>query len=260
MPQSPPPDGERTPARPFPRPPAPPDWGPPQPHPWPYSPPPPPQPEPRRPRRRLWVVIAAVQFAVIAALVAWIAWPAVMRAIPGAVRAEVLTPAEAGDAVGVPLHAGASRSEPPPPPRADPPECAVAAGPTTRAVYAPGWTRFHSATYQDSAESTVVTQVIGTYPDRARATEVFGALSDGVSGCDAARRIGETTSSWSYGVYTTSPDVLIWIGFQDGAPWACFRQARLEGSSVLQVSVCQAGDGAPATARLAERFFGRAGA
>ncbi|WP_433870516.1 sensor domain-containing protein [Saccharopolyspora sp. CA-218241] len=263
MTQSQPPDEERFPHTSTAYPP-PPDWG----------PPPPSQPSRVRrllsPRGRHWVVLAAVQFAVIVALVGWLAWPAAMRAIPGTVQASVLTPEEASEVLGVTLHDGTSWSEPPPPLGADPAECAVAVGPATRAVYAPGWSTFHAVTYQDSAEIAdhVVIQVLGEYPERDAAAAAFGTLAEGVGGCGSAVRTatdretsGESVSNWVYEVYAATPDRLIWIAFEDdGNDWACFRQARLDGSSLLQAAVCQGGDGAPAAQRIAERFFSRAGA
>lgn len=218
--------------------------------------------------RRHWVVLAVAELAVLVAVLAWILWPAVLRATPGTVQATVLSPDEVGAAVGVTLRATTSSHEPPPPLEADSPACAAAVGPATTTVYERGWSRFYSVTYQDSDEVAehVVTQVLGAYPDREKAAEAFRALST-VDGCNDAERTAidertkaEIVSNWYYDVYSSTQDRLIWIAYQDdGDIWACYRQARLMERMLLQVAVCEAGDGAPATAAIADQLARRVG-
>ncbi|GAA3356607.1 sensor domain-containing protein [Saccharopolyspora gregorii] len=218
---------------------------------------------------RHWAVIAGAEFLVLTGVLAWVLWPAAVRAVPGTVQATVLSADEVGSALGVTLASTTSSSEPPPPLVADSDACTAAVGPATTTVYGRGWNRFYSVTHQDSEEVAehVVTQVLGSYPEQGRAVAAFRELSEGVNGCDEAERTvvddwstDEITSNWFYDVYATTPDSLIWIAYQDGGDvWACYRQARLKGRTLLQVAVCEAGDGAPATAVVADRLASRVG-
>jgi hypothetical protein len=222
------------------------------------------------PKRRRWLLLVT---AVVAALVlvgaGWWARalvsdaPAtVPRAAPGTVQASVLTPDQVSALTGTTLVSGTGASEPPPPLSASPGNCAVAVGPTTRSVYARGWTAYLSATYQDPAAvpEHTVTQALGVYPDRDQARAVFSTLTKGVKECRTAVRSaeGRRTSKWSYAVGTATSDTLTWTSTQNsGGGWACYRKARLKGRTVLQASVCQAGDGKPAVTAIAARFAGK---
>jgi len=181
--------------------------------------------------------------------------------IPGTVQASMLGVDEVSARVGTELLNGGSTSEPPPPLSADPATCAVAVGPATQSVYAPGWTAFWSQTFSDANGDHTVTQVLGLYPDDGQAGKVFATLTDGVKGCTSAVRTDEeSTSKWVYAVDTADSGALVWTATQDAADgWACYRHARLKGKVVLQVAVCEVGNGKQAVAKIADQFAGRVG-
>lgn len=217
------------------------------------------------PRRRRWWIIAVVVVVLVAGGgVTWWLWPSSADAVPGTVQASVLSADEVSKTVGQTLRSEHGISAPPPALPSDPPTCVVAVGPATEAVYGPGWTMFGSVTYQDSdsAADHTVTQVIGRYSTRDQAGQVFGSLSEGVRGCKSAVRAdedgGQRASKWFYTVDKNTADTVSWKATQVGGDgWACYRQARLKGRAVLQVAVCEAGDGSQAAATIADQFAGR---
>jgi hypothetical protein len=114
--------------------------------------------------------------------------------------------------------------------------------------------------YQDTTAEHVVTLVLGVYPDQTQARSAFGTLTKGLAGCTVAVRTnqGHSSAKWTYAVNTTAADSVAWMATQDaGAGWACFRQACRKGTALLQVSVCQAGDGRQAVGMITERFAAR---
>ncbi|KDN87255.1 hypothetical protein KCH_09720 [Kitasatospora cheerisanensis KCTC 2395] len=216
---------------------------------------------------RWWAASAvAVLLVAVAAGVVWWQWPAGDEEPPvvaGTVQAVVLPADEVSKAVGSTLNALTRASEPAPPLAADPPGCSVAVGPATSVVYQGGWTAFVSVAQQDAADAAdhTATQTVGRYADADSAGEVFGTLTDGVKACTAAVRdaSGASASRWTYRVSRATDSVLSWTATQDqGGGWACYREARLTGSTVLQAAVCQAGDGGPAARTLADRMAERA--
>ncbi|MEL5958280.1 sensor domain-containing protein [Streptomyces sp. CLV115] len=217
-----------------------------------------------RTRRRRALVLAALVLVVLVGSVVWWRWSADdgPRVVAGTVQATVLTSREVSGAVGTTLNTETRVSEPAPSTQADPPGCSVAVGPATTVVYQRGWTAFLSVVHQDSdtvAEHTV-TQTVGRYATGARAGEVFDALTDGINACtNAVRKApGGETSRWAYQVDSTAAGALAWTATQDqGGGWACYREARLKASTVLQTAVCQAGDGRSAARTLADRMAGR---
>nr|CEL21531.1 hypothetical protein [Kibdelosporangium sp. MJ126-NF4]CTQ95902.1 hypothetical protein [Kibdelosporangium sp. MJ126-NF4] len=182
------------------------------------------------------------------------------KVAPGTIEATFLPLDEVSALVGTTLAAQQSVSEPPRPLSADPPVCAVAVGPATVSVYARGWRSFGSVSYQDSSTEHVVTQVLGVYPDETGAKAAFETLSSGLAQCPTAVRANPDRgmAKWSYKVDTTVTDSVGWTASQDGGDgWACARQARRKGNALIQVSVCQAGDGKPAAAAILDKFAGR---
>lgn len=213
-------------------------------------------------RRRRWVAAGVVAVLVGAGVTWWVFGSRIRGAIPGTVEASVLTAEETSLVLGTSLLAETSASEPPSALTAEPPACSVAVGPATQAVYGTAWTAFRSVAYQDSADVAdhTVTQTVARYPEPSDAAAVFRLLADGLANCPAAVRTdplrGEST--WAYEVAASGPESLAWSAIQDaGDGWACHRQARVKGTTVLQVSVCQAGDGAPLAAQLADRVASR---
>lgn len=220
------------------------------------------------PRRLLTLGAAAV---VLVGALTVLLWPSSaptvslnnpVHVVPGTVQADILTPDEVSAAVGTTVISQATVDRPPPPLAADPASCAIAVGPATATAYTTGWTVFLSSTYQDSAGvgDYTVTQSIGVYGDAGRASDVLKTLGDGVKGCPSATRTGADNSSvkWNYSVDSAAPDSLVWSASQDsGGGWACYRQARLKGKDVIEVAVCEGGDGKSATARIADQLVAK---
>ena len=192
-----------------------------------------------------------------------------LHVVPGTVQAAVLTPDEVSKAIGTTVIAGPETVAPPAALSADPASCAVAVGPATASAYTPGWTVFLSTTYEDSAGSGdyTVTQTVGAYGSADQASGVFGKLGDGLKNCQTATRTDadqadadQTPVKWDYKIGTATSDTLVWTASQEaGGGWACYRQARLKGKDVVQVAVCEAGDGGSAAAQVAEQFTARVG-
>ncbi|WP_169739716.1 sensor domain-containing protein [Amycolatopsis taiwanensis] len=183
--------------------------------------------------------------------------PAVGGVVQGTVAATFLTLDEVSALVGAPLASADSVSEPPAALTSDPPTCAAAVGPATEAVYARGWQRFGATSYQDSTAEHVVTQVLGVYPDQDTTQAAFRTLTDGLSQCPEAVRTNQDHSSakWTYAVEGTAADSVAWTATEDaGDGWACFREARQKETALLEVSVCQAGNGKQAAQTIMERF------
>ncbi|GHF37659.1 hypothetical protein GCM10018790_14160 [Kitasatospora xanthocidica] len=177
----------------------------------------------------------------------------------GTVQADLLSPDDVSGLAGTTVVAGPRTGEPPAELTAEPSSCAAAVGPATRTVYGNDWTAFLAATYEDAAGvgDYTVTQAVGLYPDTAKAGTAYRALTDGIEGCPTAVRTDQdgTTSTWNYSSDTTGPDAIAWTSRQyAGDGWSCYRQARLKGRALLQVALCQAGDGKAAAAAIADRF------
>lgn len=216
--------------------------------------------------RRWWIVGGVVVLLLVGAGVAWWLWPSGSGpgAVPGTVQASLVSVDEASRVLDQTLQSQHSISEPPPALPSTPATCAVAVGPATQAVYSPGWTTFDSVTYQDSAANAdhTVTQVIGRYSTAAQASQVFGTLSAGVASCRSAVRADgdgdQRASQWSYAVEADTAAAVSWTATQQaGGGWACYRQARLKARAVLEVAVCEAGDGSQAAATIADQFASR---
>ena len=201
----------------------------------------------------------------------WALWPKSKPAprlasprhvVPGTVQAAVLTPDEVSKVVGTTVVAGPVANQPPAALPADPSSCALAVGPATVSFYTPGWTVFLSATYVDStgAGEYTVTQTVGVYGSADQASGVFGKLGDGLKNCPSATRKEPDQGSvkWNYTVATADAQTVAWTAAQDsGGGWSCYRQARLKGKDVMQVAVCEGGDGKAAAQQVADQFAAR---
>jgi hypothetical protein len=234
------------------------------------KPPKPPKPlTSPRDRRRLLIIGLVVVVVLGGGGLTWALWPGDAKKAPvaaspqhvvaGTVQAGILTPDDVSKAVGTTVVSGSAANQPPPALTADPATCAVAIGPATAAGYTKGWTVFYSTTYQDStgAGDYTVTQTIGEYGDANQSGSVFQGLATGVAGCPSATRTDQkkNTVKWKYTVDANTADHLAWTAAQDsGGGWACYRQARLKGRAVVQVAVCEGGDGKAAAARVADQF------
>ncbi|GAA2155537.1 hypothetical protein GCM10009760_55570 [Kitasatospora kazusensis] len=214
-----------------------------------------------------WLTAGAATVCLVLAAVGWRVWPghqgkSPARLVVGTVQAELLSPQQASVLAGVSLGPGATSHEPPPAIAAVPSSCAVAVGPVTRTVYGNGWSAFLSATYQD-AEGTgsyTVSQAIGVFPDNGKAAGALKVLTDGLGRCPSSSRTDGAgrTSKWAYKTYEPTPVAVAWTATQDGGGgWACYRQARLKGPALLQVAVCEAGDGQAVASKIADGFAGK---
>lgn len=185
------------------------------------------------------------------------------QVVPGTLQAEVLGTDQVSSLLGTTLLAGDSVAAPASAPTVDPTTCAVAAGPGSQAVYTRGWTLFESITYQDSKTdaSHTVTQIIGNYGNNGQAAKVFKALAASVKGCTAAEVAGASDiSKWTYSPGVSTTDTVTWKSVQsDGGGWACYHHAGLKGNAVMQVTVCEPGDGTAATEAIAGQFADKVG-
>ena len=214
---------------------------------------------------RHWqLLVAAVVPCLVLAAIGWWLWPQQPAEGPphiaaGTVEADLLSPDSVSRVAGTTVVAGAQSNRPHAPLTVSPSACAVAAGPTTQSVYGQAWTAFVSATYKDAGATGAYTvnQVIGVFPDSKNAKAAFSTLSKGLNACSSSTRTDQAdrTAKWTY---TAQPDAQVavsWTAAQGGsANWACSHQARVSGTSLVQVSVCQAGDGRPAVSNLADKL------
>lgn len=178
--------------------------------------------------------------------------------VAGTVHAALLTPDEASRLTGMTLTSSSEASKPSPALAADPSSCAIAVGPTTQAVFGKDWTAFLSATYQDAGGlgNYTMTQVVGVYPDREKAGALLRTLTAGLRSCSSAVRTDQDGrgSKWTYRIDGTTSNSVSWTATQDGGNgWACYRQAQLKGKSLLQVGICEAGDGRSTVQALTRR-------
>ncbi|MFG2208636.1 sensor domain-containing protein [Streptomyces sp. NPDC048638] len=214
---------------------------------------------------RHWpLLVAAVVPCLILAGIGWWLWPEQPPVGPphiaaGTVQADLLSPDSVSRVAGTTLVAGAQSDRPGAALKVSPRACAVAAGPTTQSVYGDGWNAFLSATYRDSAAtgSYTVNQVIGVYPDSKDAGAAFSTLTKGLSKCPSSTRTDQAgrTSKWTYKANPATEVAVAWTAAQDAAAnWSCAHQARVNGTSLIQVSVCQAGDGQATASKLTDNL------
>jgi hypothetical protein len=186
-----------------------------------------------------------------------------LRLTAGTVQADLLTPAQVGQLAGTTVVSGPRSDQPHVAITASPTQCAVAVGPATQSVYGHTWSAFLSATYTDPDDtgSYTVDQVVGVFPDSAHASAAFKALTSGLSQCKSTTRTDQAgrTTKWTYTSESPTSVAAVWTATQQNATagWACFHQARLKGSSLIQVAVCEGGDGQPAAGRLADALTGK---
>ncbi|MGK4579233.1 sensor domain-containing protein [Kitasatospora sp. HPMI-4] len=217
---------------------------------------------------RHWrLLVAAVVPCLLLAGIGWWFWPQQPTNLPphiaeGTVQAHLLGPDDVSRLAGTTVVAGPQSDRPHAPLAAAPSECAVAAGPTTQSVYGQAWKAFLSATYQDAAGSGsyTVNQVIGVFPDSEKATAAFRTLTDGLTKCPSSTLTDQAgrTSKWTYATHPATEDAVAWTATQgDTANWACYHQARVKSASLIQASVCQAGDGEPTAFLIADELTGK---
>ncbi|QDN84043.1 sensor domain-containing protein [Streptomyces sp. S1A1-7] len=229
-----------------------------------------PAPRPPRTRGRIGLTLRRWRLPLVAVLpcltlagIGWWCWPSQPTPVPphlvaGTVHAALLTPDEASRLTGMTLTSSSEVSKPSPALAADPSSCAIAVGPTTQAVFGKDWTAFLSATYQDAGGlgNYTMTQVVGVYPDREKAGALLRTLTAGLRSCSSAVRTDQDGrgSKWTYRIDGTASNSVSWTATQDGGNgWACYRQAQLKGKSLLQVGICEAGDGRSTVQALTRR-------
>ncbi|MFJ9523691.1 sensor domain-containing protein [Kitasatospora sp. NPDC101801] len=220
-----------------------------------------------RPHHAPWLLLALVSVFCVgfAALAGWL-WlrepdsvDTSLHVAAGTVQADLLSPDEVSALAGTTFVAGARAGEPAAALGAEPKTCAAAVGPATKAVYGQDWTAFVSATYGDAAGAGdyTATQVIGVYPEAGAAGAALRVLADGLKNCPTAERAEADgqTSKWTYTTGSTAPGAVTWKAVQEGGDgWACYRQARATGRALVQVALCEAGDGSSAVAKIADRL------
>lgn len=214
--------------------------------------------------RRWPLLAAAVVPCLILAGIGWWIWPEQPPVGPphiaaGTVQADLLSPDSVSRVAGTTLVAGAQSDRPGAELKVSPSACGVAAGPTTRSVYGDGWNAFLSATYRDSAGSGsyTVNQVIGVYPDSEKAGAAFQVLTKGLSKCPSSTRTDQAgrTAKWKYKAHPATEVAVAWTATQDAeVNWSCAHQARVMGTSLIQVSVCQAGEGQATASKLTDHL------
>ncbi|MGV9266858.1 sensor domain-containing protein [Kitasatospora sp. NPDC003701] len=214
---------------------------------------------------RHWpLLVAAFLPCLVLAGIGWWVWPQQPTGLAphvaaGTVQAQLLSADSVSRLAGTTVVAGPRSDRPHAPLDAAPSECAVAAGPTTQAVYGQAWKAFLSATDQDSARTGgyTVNQVLGVFPEAEKAGAAFQTLTEGLAKCPSATVTGQAgrSSKWVYTVRPTTEVAVAWTAAQDGsAGWACYHQAWVKGTSLVQVSVCQAGDGEATSWKVADEL------
>ncbi|MFG2732453.1 sensor domain-containing protein [Streptomyces canus] len=216
--------------------------------------------------RRGWVALGVVACLAVAGI-GWALWPRQEKVIPlrlvtGTVQADLLTPDSVSKLARTTLVSGPRSNQPHAPITVSPSGCAVSVGPSTESVYGHTWSAFVSATYQDTGGTGAYTvnQVIGVFPDRRKAGAAFKTLTAGLTRCPSSTRTDQVgrTSKWDYTADPASQVAVAWTATQrGGGGWACYHQARLKGMSLLQVTVCEAGDGQLVTSKLADALSGK---
>lgn len=213
-----------------------------------------------------WLVAGVVACLALAG-VGWAVWPSQpatpsLHLVAGTVQADLLTPDQVSRLSGVTVVSGPGSGEPPAAISAGPARCAPVAGPATQAVYGHSWTAFLSATDEvaDGSGDYTVNQVVGVFPNSAKAAAAFRALAGGVARCPSAQikgRAGQSTA-WAYTSYPATSVAVAWTATQAGGNgWACYHQAQVSGTALVQAAVCEAGDGGPAASALANALAGR---
>ncbi|MEV5833587.1 sensor domain-containing protein [Nocardia sp. NPDC052112] len=181
---------------------------------------------------------------------------------PGSIDAALVSMRDAGAEVGSPLWFRVDDTKPVAVQPVTPPECQTIAGPASDSVYGNAWTQFRLATFQETSNTWdhSLTQAVGRYENSDRAREAFTKLSDALTACGdkevAVLGSGEVADSrWRNHADARTADTLRWNAEQLDAPtWRCFREARLKQSVLLQVALCQAGNGQPAAAVIADKL------
>lgn len=219
----------------------------------------------KRPWR--WLIAGAMAACLVAVGVAWAIWPgqpapSPLHLVDGTVQADLLTPDQVSKVTGTTVVSGPRSDQAPVPVTVTPATCAVAAGPATQSVYGHSWTGFLSATDEDAGGSGgyTVNQVIGVFPDSGTAGAAFRTLTGGLAQCSSSATTGQagSTAKWAYKAYPATPIAVAWTATQDGGSgWACYHQAQLSGSALVQVAICEGGNGAPAASALVGVLAGK---
>jgi hypothetical protein len=101
-----------------------------------------------------------------------------------------------------------------------------------------------------------VTQTVARYPDQRAAEKVFDGLTAWLNRCldkpaVSTDTLDESQSQWRFIVEHAGANTARWTATQtDGDNWGCYHEARLTGSWVLQVAVCQVGNGQPTAVNI----------
>ncbi|MEV4615481.1 sensor domain-containing protein [Kitasatospora sp. NPDC049258] len=199
--------------------------------------------------------------------IGWWVWPQQPTGLPphvaaGTVQADLLSADSVSRLAGTTVVAGPQSDRPHTALNVAPSDCAIAAGPTTQSVFGQGWKAFLSATYQDAGGTGAYTvnQTFGVFPDTDTAGTAFQRLTDGLSTCPSATVANQSgrSSKWAYTARPAAENALVWAAAQEGAAgWACVHQARVKGATLVQVAVCQEGDGTSTASKITDELAGK---
>ncbi|MFE9581444.1 sensor domain-containing protein [Nocardia sp. NPDC006044] len=184
---------------------------------------------------------------------------------PGSIDAALIGLADASVEVGSTLMSRVDATKPVAAQPTTPPECGTGASPASEAVYGSEWTQFRLTTFQESSSTWdhSLTQAVGRYAGPEQARGAFLRLSDALVACGDRETVvigagGVTDSKWRNHGDVTSGEVLRWNAEQlDATTWRCFREVRLKQATLVQVALCQSGNGQPAAAAIADKLSSR---
>ncbi|MQY24862.1 sensor domain-containing protein [Nocardia aurantia] len=179
----------------------------------------------------------------------------------GSIDAALMSMHDAGGRVGSALWFRIDAGKPDAAQSVTPPDCQVAATPASDLVFGNSWTGFRLSTFQENANTWdhSLTQAVGRYDNAERARDAFAKLTQGLTTCgDKEIAVLGTAdavdSKWRNHIDVSTGDTARWNAEQlDATDWRCYREARLKEAVLLQVALCQSGNGQPAATAIADK-------
>jgi hypothetical protein len=179
----------------------------------------------------------------------------------GSIDAALMSTHDAGGRIGSALSYRLDARKPPAAQSVTPPECQSAAAPVSDLVFGNSWTDFRLSTFQENANTWdhSLTQAVGRYDNGDRARDAFAKLADALKTCGdkeiAVLDAGVVDSKWRDHVDVSTTDTVRWSAEQtDATGWSCYREARVKQAVLLQVALCQSGNGQPAATAIADKL------
>ncbi|WP_019931244.1 sensor domain-containing protein [Nocardia sp. BMG111209] len=179
----------------------------------------------------------------------------------GSIDAALMNTHDAGGRIGAALWFRTDAGKPGAAQTVTPAECQAAATPASDLVFGNSWTDFRLSTFQENANTWdhSLTQAVGRYENADRARDAFTKLTQALMTCGdkeiaVLRGAGAVDSKWRNHIDTSSADTVWWNAEQlDATGWRCYREARLKQAVLLQVALCQSGNGQPAATAIADK-------